>query len=375
VDPPVVIDPPKKLLEASDFIYIGSALLPKTALGKSTAYAPGVLALKRVDNNLTFYSDSHESIGRVYSFTLPELSKDVPKQVRVTGNINVLPGVETHQITMNGLRYDDHTKGLIWTCGINYNTGSQYYANIGMADPLYGKTVGGPYNSSEIPALQRRGGTLRIPNMFAIKYTNSNTLAAGFGGYYSIIDGGSAGPCLSVFKKTPGDNNIVLEKRLLYYPWNTHPCVRPKDYEVTTESWVGHKGGLWTAADEIGGENHAAGAAWLDLDEAVGVAFWTYQGVGSIRYDEGGIHADGYINRLYLYDPEELGMVAKGQIKPWEPIPLIYQWNPPAKFNMFGRIAGVAVDRVTNIVYTLQCNAYKYESEYYPAIHAYQLPY
>lgn len=365
-----------------DFKYVGSVYLPKKVLGLSTAYAAGMLARK--PNPVRFYSDTHiGSGGGIYEFTIPSLRADKVGQAKLTWQIgdiynnkkldaqNKPVGGENGHL-VSGLRHDRGSR-FYWSYGANYSPEGGNDPSYGISDlSTLNPTAVGPYGDDmKINKLWRRGGTLRIPQWFKQLVNADNTLAVGFGGYYSIIDGGSAGPCLAI------RNFHKPTTVLLGYPWSgtkdhSQHCPRPNDYTmVGNGTWMGQNGGTWTAADQIGGDTHSSGAVWIDLDDINGFVVWCSQGVGKISYDNGGVQVKNRVNRVYSYDPVDLAAVGRGYDEAWKPRPDIYDWKIPGGFT--GRVCGVVFDKPNRRLYTLVTEAYEHEGEWYPIIQAYKI--
>ncbi len=359
-------------ISSSNFKYVASSLLPKKAFNLSTAYTTGMLTHRREGDKLLFYTDAHINTGgKIYEFVIPQQNKSYAVKTKEIGGIyggrkldskgKPITGENGHIVS--GLRYDEETDNMYWNYGANYKPNA-------WSDPSYGRTrfstlvSEGPH-SNIFAANTRRGGTVKIPKWISDS-TGMGDLGIGFGGYYSIIEGGCAGPCL-----------MVGNKKVIYYPWATGTdhkghAPRPNDYNVEKDqTWLGQNGGTWTAADEIGGDIHSSGATWIDEPDMSGFLVWCSQGVGNITYDNGAVRCDRRVNRLYSYNTFDISLSYRGGISPWDVIPDIYEWEVQGGYN--GRVCGVTYDKVTKTLYTLVSEAYEFEGEWYPIVQEFKL--
>jgi hypothetical protein len=377
----------RRLLTPKDFQFLGAFKLPQKACGQSTGYAAGCLALRIVNKRPRLFSDSHIGTGgAVYEVDVPAAAKQEPyptaKVAREWGDIyqghKRKANGESYpldgEVPTTGLRWDESEQKLWWTYGQKYNTENQDAPTFGATrfkgDTL---TAEGPWR---LPLAQswQRGGTLEIPAWFADKYTEGRRLGVGFGGYYSIFEGGSYGPTLSaVSKPTEGQPPSFIS--LLAYPIK-HECVRDANYQHIAESWMGKnpKGGhgTWNATDEIGGEVSSGGAIWIETPDKHGLLFFASLGTGRLAYEDGGVQAAGRENALFVYDPADLAKVAEKKADPWSPMPKFYPWKNPAP-GLAGRPAGVAYDTGSRKLYVVFINAYVEGEEAYPAVAVYQI--
>lgn len=377
----------KRVLRPEDFRFLGAFKLPQKACGQSTGYASGCLALRVVNKRPRLFSDSHIGTGgAVYEVDVPALAKADPYPTativrewgdvyqghkrKANGESYPLDG----EVPTTGLRWDEAEQRLWWTYGQKYNTENQDAPTFGATrfkgDQL---TPEGPWKLN-LPQSWQRGGTLEIPAWFADKYTGGKRLGIGFGGYYSIFEGGSYGPTLSAASK-PEEGKSPSFVTLLAYPVK-HECVRDANYKHVAESWMGKNPvngrGTWNATDEIGGEVSSGGAIWIDAPDKHGLIFFASLGTGRLAYEDGGVQAAGRENALFVYDPADLIKVAQEKNKPWTPTPKFYSWKNEAQ-GMSGRVAGVAYDSIARKLYVVFINAYIEGEEGYPLVVVYQI--
>lgn len=377
----------KRLLKLDDLKFHGAFKLPQVACGQSTGYAAGCLALRYVNNQPRLFSDSHVSTGgAVYEVDVPTLAKEMPyptaeivhqwgdiyqgRKQKGNGESYNLDG----ETPTTGLRWDEAEQRLWWTYGQRYNTENQDAPTFG-ATRLKGKemTAEGPWKL-RLPQSWQRGGTLEIPAWFADKYTGGKRLGVGFGGYYSIFEGGSYGPTLSAATE-PVAGRPPAAVTLLAYP-DPHLCPRDDDYRQAAEGWMGKNPvngrGTWNSTDEIGGEHTSAGVVWIDAPDKHGLLFFVSLGTGRIAYENGGIQCEGRENALYIYDPADLAKVAQRKAQPWSPVPKFHRLDNPAP-GLAGRAAGVAYDAAARRLYVAFVGAYPDGEESYPVVVVYQI--
>jgi hypothetical protein len=377
----------KRPLGPEDFRFLGAFKLPQKACGQSTGYAAGCLALRIVNKRPRLFSDSHIGTGgAVYEVDVPALAKKEPYPtatiVREWGDIyqghKRKANGESYpldgEVPTTGLRWDEAEQRLWWVYAQKYNTENQDAPTFGATrfkgDQL---TPEGPWKLDVAQSWQR-GGTLDIPAWFADKYTGGKRLGVGFGGYYSIFEGGSYGPTLSAAAQpTEGKSPDFIT--LLAYPIK-HECVRDANYQHTAESWMGRNPvngrGTWNATDEIGGEVSSGGAVWIDAADKHGLLFFASLGTGRLAYEDGGVQAAGRENALFVYDPADLAKVAQKKGDHWTPTPKFHAWKNPAPA-MAGRVAGVAYDAASRKLYVTFINAYIEGEEGYPLVVVYQI--
>jgi hypothetical protein len=382
----------KSVIALDDLEYQGSFQTPTKAVGQSTGYSAGLLAFRRVGTSKRLFSDTHvSSKGLLYEMEVPELTKAAPFKTAaiikewgdIYGGKRLDQSGKSVTRPVCGLRWSESTKTLIWVYCKSYNTEDRLAPTIGMTtlnDDIL--TASGAWRVDG-EQLWNRSGTVCIPRWWSDKYAPGRTLGVGFGGAYSIFAGGSYGPTLAAVK-TPDASNTFPSKlkplQLLAYP-AAHKAIRTPDYSIRAGvSYLGddplEKHGFWTAADDLQNENYGAGAVWLDLPTKHGLLYLPSLATGEVYYGEGpngkGVNVGGRKNMAYIYDPDELGRVAKGELKPWEPVPKYHEMPHPAT-GLVGRFAGVAFDEVDSVLYVIAVRAVKGTFESYPAVHAYKV--
>ena len=381
------------MVSGAQIRYEGSALLPQTAVGSSTGFQVGLLAVRKVDGGLRFFNDTHiYTKGALYEFRVGHFSQaspfpsvevlrdwpDIYGSKRLDGsNVPYSSGPP-----VNGLLWDPVKQGLWWAYGEPYNTVNRDAPSVGFTEFHVGDSIAAttPLRLHEAGQANHwtRGCIVLIPQRY-VDLLGGRRLGAGCGGYYSIIAGGSWGPALTAFDpERPSDHAVLLG-----YPVSSDQrVVRPGDYFLSDTAgsgsgWMGRNPsgnqGTWTGADEIGGEGGAGAVLFTDSALGRGVLFWASQGTGRIGYDSGSITAASRKNRLYIYDPEKLLAVYRGQLDRALSPESVVDWPSPPGF-LEGRVGGIAQDPDDPAVfYMVQTAAYQNGVEMYPVIHRYRL--
>ncbi len=380
------------VLQSDQFVYEGTALLPQNAVGNSTGFEVGLLGVRRVAGELRIFNDTHiYTTGALYEAKVSGFATASPfPSVQVVQELPNIYGQSRVDAAgtayssgppVNGLLWDPLRQGLWWAYGEHYNTQNRDAASVGFT-----QFAGGGLSAQ--PALKlheagqanhwTRGCVVLIPQRYA-ELLGGRRLGAGCGGYYSIIAGGSWGPALTAFDPDhPSDRTVLLG----YAVSSDTRAPRPGDYVLSDTAgsgsgWMGRNpvgdSGTWTGADEIGGEGGAGAALFVDIPAGRGVLFWASHGTGRLGYDAGAITSAGRKNRLYIYDPEKLLAVYRGERDRAIPPEAVVDWQSPAGF-LEGRIGGVAQDPDDpSIFYVVQTMAYHSGVEYYPVLHRYRM--
>lgn len=173
------------------------------------------------------------------------------------------------------------------------------------------------------------GGPCSVPDWFAAAHAPGRRLAAGFGGYFSIVATGPAsmGPALTAFDPealsgrgvqngAPPVPNTVL----VGYPFTPRPgpgidrAHRDTDYRTEFDGWnpVGDTG-FWSWTDHL-----AQAGAWIDTPTVSGFLTCPTLGNGRTWYETSTLHAERASHRWYVYDPADLADVAAGRKQQWQ---------------------------------------------------------
>lgn len=392
---------PSLLIKLEDLHYDGSVLLPQSAVGFSTGYNLGLLAVRKdaVSGKRYFYSDTHiYSNGAIYEFSAPSFSSSAPfPSASITseftpsqayGNRRLDQSLKPFEtVNTNGLLYDPTLNGLWWTYSETYSTGNKGAPTLGFSSVVTFPTNGS--TASLVPSPNApwkvhenihwvRGGIAHIPPSFASTF-GGRRLAVGFGGYYSIIGGGSWGPSLTLVKPS---NASDAPRTVLGFPDDGGlRCPRPRDYFMWQNgSWLGtnppvNGPGTWTGADSIGGDYFAGSGVWIETPSGLGaILFWSLQGTGRLAYENGGITSAGEANRIYIFDPAQVAASYRGE-RGLRIAPSFYADFPlPPSFQQ-GRIGGIAVDPDDPaLIYVMQTRANQEGCcESFPVLHRYRI--
>jgi fibronectin type 3 domain-containing protein len=400
----------KPVLNQLNFTYLGSFLMPTSANGWSTAYSNGGLTYRYVNGQLHFLTTSHaNSGGLVYetnypgigtSGTLPQAKVvqnwgDVytgQKWVGNNGGTSALSG----EVGTYGLYYDQNLGRLYWSYGDWYNASNPYNPSFGYSvlnDSTGVATGVGAWSLANRPEKFDRGGTLRIPQWFADRFTGGKSLGVGFGGSFSIISSASFGPALAAVSDpnptTNPDDSSLANVPLIGYPSGA-PDRAHRDpnytsfydggtYPTTPGQWNPSNGtGYWTWSDLIYG-----GSAWIDTPQLGGVLYIAKVGQGNVWYQTSDIHSQSGAFEWMVYDPKDLAAVASGAKQQWQIQPK-YEWTDstlpiPASDqggwsgNGWSQVGGVTFDPTTNRLYVLVNGAWQSGTEYYPEVYVYQV--
>lgn len=278
VKSPDVAPTGKSLLQSSDFSYLGSfctADLYPTYEG-DIGYCRG-LTHRYNGATLELFSSAYGGDGRgaVFSMTVPTLKTSATYNhaplVRHWGDVyhgkKLIadgPGGDPQGITY-GLYWDEPTSRLYWVYMDDYSSNmsetSIGYSTLNDSD---GSSVAyGPWGFTE-PGYKCMKGITAIPSEWQ-SYVGGKRLAAGFGGYESVVGsgGGSMGPSLTAFDPatmtalTEGDYLAAGDvQTLVHHAVNTTPYTRPMrgkrdtNYYQETDGWDVNAGvGYWTWSD------------------------------------------------------------------------------------------------------------------------------
>lgn len=318
-----VADTARPLVTEDDFDYLGAFRLPRDIEGHDGAWGRG-LAVRDVDGQVHLLSSAVD--GTFFEVAAPEpvRGSSYPQAsiVKVWGNVT-----KGHRVgQMNGLYWDPIDRRLYFSSGDLYNTvrpddPSMGYCTLDDGVP----ETHGPFRFTGRGCKATMGGVLPIPDWFSSQFTPGRRLAAGFGGYWSIVANGPAhmGPALCAFVPPSPDvprNTALSFTNLVGYPFNPKPytdpdrCHRDTDYSTQFDGWNPKDGiGYWSWTDWIW-----QGAVWIDLPEKHGVVFFPTLGRGRTWYEESTLHAERASHAFYVYDPMDLGKVAAGKEKQWK---------------------------------------------------------
>jgi hypothetical protein len=398
----------RPVLNQNDFTYLGSFTLPHTANGWDTAGSTGGLTLRYDKGHLDFLTTNHiYSGGLVYEVSYPGISLTAPyPQASVVYNWgDVYTGQKevSGDNSLNGsnwtygLYYDQTLGRLYWSYGFTYTTVSDNpsFGYSVLNDATGAATGVGAWSLVNRPEKFDRGGTLRIPQWFADRFTGGDSLGVGFGGYFSVDATGSQGPALAGVAdpnlSSNPDDSALANVPLLGYPLSA-PDRGHRDpnytsyydggvYPTTLGPWNPQGGvGYWTASDIVFGTG-----TWIDLPGGKqGVLFIAKVGQGNVWYQASDRHAQSGAFEWLVYNPKDLAAVANGLKQQWQIQPQ-YAWTsstlPLPALDAGGwtgdgnnQVGGIAFDPSTNRLYVLVTAAAGYNGfEAWPEIYVYQV--
>jgi hypothetical protein len=324
----------KALLQQSDFKYIGAFNLPFTLpSGCDPTFGKG-LALRYVNGELHAFNtgwkggDCNIGIESLYEVKVPTPATNLnqlPTATLVREWGDVWHGKRTNtggNSEVLGLYWDETDKRLYWTYGDAYPPGSggddPSVAYSTLNDGTGTSTAYGPWNFPGRGYKATQGCVVSIPSWFADAYTGGKRLAAGCGGYFSIMTTGpdSMGPAISAFSPPGTSGGSVPFVNLVGYPFSNSPvdcnarAQRDTDYTddfdgCNPTGGVGH----WTWADYIN-----QGGVWADTADKSGLLFFPNIGNGRVWYETSTLHAQRSSIWWFVYDPADLAKVALGQV-------------------------------------------------------------
>ncbi len=326
----------KTLLTAADLEYLGAFRLPRDVGGEDAGWGRG-LAMRFKGGKQFFFSTTVKN--SVFEVEYPGLSQtDYPiaSVSRFWGDVyddkRVLNPSATEPRNASGvygLFFDQRDERLYWSYGDGYNTVSGRDPSIGYSvlnDTDGSSRAVGAWSLQDWSCKAAMGGVLEIPAWFADLYCEGRRLGAGFGGYFSIASVGpvSAGPALSAFSASDctalNHNSGVKNTPLLGYPFHPEPYTSPdraqRDSDYTTEfdGWNPKAGtGYWSWTDWVW-----QGAVWVDTPEVHGLLVLPTLGNGRTWYETSTLHAERASHWWYVYDPNDLGAVARGTRQTWQ---------------------------------------------------------
>lgn len=418
--------PARRAPTAADLTYLGSFRVPNGVASPQgvtypLSYAPGLLASRVVGGKRTFFTTTRDDADLVFELAMPALVKGPGCPVAAVSrwwgdvyggkrqDVNGKPMPSTNN--MQGLRWDDELGGLVWGCGAYYSSQPDPtlgYAVLNDADGT--ATAHGPYrvvrDGSSVDSHWNRGGILRIPQDWADAHAGGNTLASGFGGYYSIGAGASYGPSLTYRIAPLAGVRDVAGTTLVGYALQAGAasplgrCRRAADYSLgqtannhppnplipVLPGWMAvppdpDGTGWWTACDGV--EQNGMGACWPRSPGIGGLLTLMVVGTGAINYINGALGSSGpRVCRAYVYSEDELALCASGAKKPWQAVPTWFDWPTPPGWvvdpllQAAGSPRSIFFDEPAGILYEYRQQCWKqtrYWTDFCPAVHAWKL--
>lgn len=369
------------MLRAADFRYAGSFKPPRIVAGARGAFSESGLALRPGPGGrprlLMNYTHPKQVLFEVEIPPLVWITNgqhaalNTAPLTRVWGAVQLSAPGNDPIAPNGGFVWLEASHTLLWTWYHGYKTGE--------APPVLGATrLGedgamtstGPWRVAAPGGLYKSfwGGIIALPPGFAARYTGGQTLALGFGGYYSICAAASRGPALGAIAFPAPDQSVVPVTPLLIYPHNA-PAPRDGNYfNANCGFWneqprdPAH--GAWTFDD------YCRAGVFIETPAAHGYLAFVRLGTGRLGYDYGTITSAGAAEYWYFYDPRELGEAARGRRQPGQVQPVAMT---PVTYPLGRTVTGACFDPGSRRLYVCVNAAYADGLERYPVIHVYRL--
>ncbi len=337
----------KRLLQFTDFQFLGGFRLPMTTMGLDVRFGRG-LAHRYLGTDLRFFSTGHKTSatpatvrdGEVFEFGYPGVSMTAPFPMapilRHWGDIyqsKIAVGTpEGKHWTIpdmpRGLFWDEPGQRLYWSyaCG---GAGDDSYCALTESCTLGASVLDNSTGKGQAVGAWRIGpapykcvmrGCVPIPQWFADAYTHGRRIGVGFGGNFSMMNNGgvSHGPSLWAIDppSTPHMTTVDATTLVSYHPPNPRPytsplrCQRPANYRTQLDGWAVRDGiGYWSWTDEI----HQS-CVWIDLPDKHGVVFFPILGEGLLFYVNGATKAEKALHWWMAMDPNDFAKVIRGEL-------------------------------------------------------------
>jgi hypothetical protein len=399
----------KRLLQFSDFEYVGGFRFPNTAGDLDLRFGRG-LAHRYMGRDLRFYSTGHRMAltpatvrdGSVFEFGFPGVSATAPFPIapilRNWGDIyqnKIVVGTleGKHYVIPDqprGLWWDEQDQRLYWSyaCG---GAGDDSYCPLTESCTLGASELDsstgrgralGCWRIGPAPYKSVMRGCVPIPQWFAQTYTRGRRIAVGFGGYFSLMNNGgvSLGPSLWAIDPPTSPHMSTIDATTLvsYHPPNPRPytrpmrCQRPADYRMPAatdkrrlDGWLVRNGiGYWSWTDEI-----HQGCVWIDLPDKHGVLFFPVLGHGLLYYANAAVKAEKGLHWWMAVDPSDLAKVTQGRLDrdllvpawwqevryPEVPYPTGSGWQSewPQFWSNMPRVVGSTFDPTTRMLFVM----------------------
>ncbi len=178
------------------------------------------------------------------------------------------------------------------------------------------------------------GGVFAIPDWWSAQHAPGRRLAAGFGGYQSIVAQGPASMGLALFAFNPSDlastpsHGKVPSSTMVMYPYSQGCSARMQrdtNYNTEFDNCNPVNGiGFHTWVD-----NMPQSATWIDTPTKTGILVVHIEGNGRLWYQTSTGHAERGSHWMRVYHPDDLADVVHGVKQPWEIQPRL---NWPVQF-------------------------------------------
>ena len=365
----------KRPLTPADVEYLGSFKLPAHVGKGGAAYSETGMTLRRSKDGVPRLLITYSPPARaLFEADIPELApfeKGNADGLQTAAAVKEWDGLVSKAGAVGsnaGIAWDEDFQTLYWSHYNGYWTGGDIHVLHASTLNEDGTTT--PVGSWKVPRQKWYwGGVTFLPKSFAKRYTDGNTLAIGFGGYFSIVGPCSRGPALSALRRPdPAGEQVTDVVNLLGYPQPDTAAPRPGDYfNVNCGFWndppKSRAAGTWTFCDW-----NRAGVL-IDLADVQGFLAFPSLGTGRLGYDYGAITQAGTSQYWYFYDSRQLGEIAQQKRQLGTVAPYIMQEDS----GMRGLVTGACFDEATRRLYVLRMQAYWVGRELHPLVHVYQI--
>jgi HYR domain len=340
---PTPVSSGKALLSQNDLTFLGGFQIPSPGpSGGATEWGKGFTIR---NGKLLSIAGDHTLDEWNIPTTLGQTAATFPNATPVRGWGNVFRVRWTTQYGsdsgfVHGMYWDPIDQRLYW------DYGDTYKANLNP-DPSMGYTTLNDANGSFVSvdswqvgdnSKMTMGGVLAIPDWWSTQHTPGKRLAAGFGGYESIVATGPASMGLSLFAFNPADlattpsHGKINSTTMVMYPYNqgcTGRMQRDTNYTTEFDNCNPVNGVGFNTWVDITWQS----AVWIDTPTKTGILVVHVEGNGRVWYQTSTGHAERGSHWMRVYHPDDLADVAHGVKQPWDIQPrLSWPVQFPAQF-------------------------------------------
>ncbi len=376
-----------ELVAPSDIKYVGSFKVPKLSGYENTYVETGMTLKMGADGSKHFLLNTGTYTQLLYEIKIPDPSElstienndhtTIPtaELVREWETIKWDAPVDEEELDANrGFWLDTATNILYWTHMNSYYAGAPF--PVLSATQLHhdGSVTNLKYWYLPPVSLWKAywHGVTVIPQQFADSYTGGRTLGIGFGGCFSIIQTASRGPALAAVALPDITKDTLDLLEVLRYKHPEEAAIRDGNfYLANTTIWDYEPSAPWDGAFTYG--SFVGSGTFIDLPGKKAYLSFVNHMTGRIGYDWGGITHDAHReNNWYLYDTDELGKAALGEVsagsvQPYRIIKVTWPYKVAPTRNTV--VSGSYFDTETQLLYTYV----KYGLGVEPVIHVYSI--
>ncbi len=376
-----------ELVAPSDITYVGSFKVPKVSGYENTYVETGITLKMSADGKKHFLLNTGTYTHMLYEINIPDRSElktienndhsTIPtaELIREWETIKWNTPIDDEELDANrGFWLDTATNILYWTHMNSYYAGKPFPVLSATQLHQDGSVSNSKYWYLPPVSLWKAywHGVTEIPQQFADRYTGGRTLGIGFGGCFSIIQTASRGPALAAIA-TPDNTKDTLDiVEILRYRHPEEAAIRHGNfYLANTTIWDYTPSAPWDGVFTYG--SFVGSGTFIDLPGKKAYISFVNHMTGRIGYDWGGATHDAHHeNNWYLYDTDELGSAALGEIgsgsvQPYQIMKIT--WPYKVKDTRHTVVSGSYFDTETQLLYTYV----KYGLGVEPVIHVYSI--